>query len=186
MRFVVPIALAVAFVGSVRSADVPRGPDQPKKSAQVTEAMLRNLIGKGHFSDEACQLRKLLEARPIASCHVSFEKSFHHMWMSEGLEVSFDNRSKAVCCFLYAEGLDGHRQYAGELPAKLAFGDSPATVRKNLGAPGEVIDSTKEDGTKESHWSYLSLGLSVRFGSDTADTKAKLELVIIHAVEKAK
>ena len=181
MRFVVPIALAVTFVASVLAADVPRGPDQPKKSAQVTGAMLRDLIGKGHFSDEACKLRKLMVDDPTASYHVSYDKSFFHIWKSEGLDLSFDENSVLVCCFLYAEGLDGHGQYAGPLPAKLVFGDGPAAVRKKLGSPEEVIDSTKEV-----RWCYPSQGLSVEFRADTTDPKAKLEMVVIQAIEKAK
>ena len=181
MRFVVPIALAVAFVASVLSADVPRGPDQPKRSAQVTEQMLRNLIGKGHFSDEACKLRKLMAQDPTAIYFVSLDKTFFHTWKSEGLSLGFDDGSVLTCCFLYAEGLDGHGQYAGPLPSKLAFGDGPAAVRKKLGAPEEVIDTTKEV-----RWDYPSQGLSVQFGADTTDPKAKLEMVVIQAVEKAK
>ena len=182
MRFVVPITLAVAFVASVLSADVPRGPVAPKKSAQVTDNMLRGLIGKGHFSDEACKLRKLIAQDPTATYIVSYDKSFYHTWKSEGLSLSYDDSSVVTCCFLYAEGHEGHGQYAGELPARLVFGDGPAAVRKKLGAPEEVIDSTTDV-----RWCYPSQGLSVQFGgADTTDPKAKLHMVIIEAVEEPK
>jgi hypothetical protein len=167
----------------VTAAPTPRA-DKPRASAKVTVEMLRGLLGKGHFSQEAQNLRELLGSPPTASYHITLGKCFYHSWESEGLDIKFDEDNKVICCFLYGEGLHGYRQYAGEMPAKLAFGDTPADVRKKLGDPEGVVEG---EDTVRAHWQYPSKGLWVDFSvGDTRDAKAKLVLVIIGEVEEAK
>jgi hypothetical protein len=185
LSFILLLAVSGLFAGVCLTAAPVPGADKPTRaSAKVTVEMLRGLLGKGHFSQEAQALRELLVSPPTAIYLTKFEKFFYHNWKDEGISVHYDEESKVANVFLYSEGHDGYRQYAGEMPAKLAFGDTPAEVRKKLGDPEGVVEG---EGAVNAHWQYPSKGLWVNFStSDTWDAEAKLVLVIIGQVEEAR
>ncbi|MGL4555243.1 MAG: hypothetical protein ACRC33_29095, partial [Gemmataceae bacterium] len=111
--------------------------------------------------------------------------SFFNCWLARGVSVQFNQDGQVRTVFLYAEGFDRFGAYRGELPAGLAFGDTPAAVRRKLGDPEETIDG--EPGVVNAVWQYPSKGLAFHYTTaDTRDAKARLCCVVLHRPEAKK
>lgn len=66
------------------------------------------------------------------------DDAFFLSFPGQGVEMLFNQVGVLESVFLFAEGEDGARQFAGDLPEGLRFPMSREGVRKNLGAPQET------------------------------------------------
>lgn len=102
---------------------------------------------------------------------VEKEKSFTAK--DQGIGVSAGTDMLISCVFLYGQGTQGCKQYVGDLPHRLSFGETSAETRKKLGTP-------EKSGRGEAHWDRYNLGsyyLHLQYEND------RLALVTLMAPE---
>ncbi|WP_092051329.1 hypothetical protein [Planctomicrobium piriforme] len=73
------------------------------------------------------------------------DNRFHLQMPMHGLGIVGDFDGRVSTIFFYSEGMDGYRQFAGDLPDELQFQDSKECIHEKLGPPstsggGEAIE----------------------------------------------
>lgn len=121
----------------------------PKDSPRPTVEMLKVAMGKSHLGKEVRAIgRQLGEYPVIRYCAWSLDPSrdtgredtcFYLLWNAKGIEMLFRD-GKLTAVWLYNEGADGRKQYAGELPRGLSFDDDREAIEKKLGKPAGVTE----------------------------------------------
>lgn len=152
---------------------------QPESNTRLDLKTLTALLGKGRNSPEVERLKKMLSEKP-EEASFEFDKVHFYMWKSKGLSLRF-NSEKLTGVLMYAGEIDGFKPYDGELPAKLSFADTRATVEEKLGKP-EVSGG----GGRIPFWVvYKSQGVSIDYiAKDPDDQKNRIRIVGLMPVNK--
>jgi hypothetical protein len=144
-------ALALTSAGS---APVPKLPP-----AQIPFDDVLGLLGKSHLTRRHHEFRLKLGTLPVYNLWDTFDddappdamsNEFRLYFIDSGVEMVFDDVNKCAAVRLTAKSVMGlydgkgkalnpqSAEYAGLLPEKITFSDSPAEVRKKLGDPDRV------------------------------------------------
>ena len=90
---------------------------------------------------------------------VTFEGSYHYIYKSKGIELSFNKNDKLNCIFIYSESSSNNRQYQGELPFSLYFTDTRAEIEKKIGLP----DIKGGEGFIPYYCTWNDLGITITY-----------------------
>lgn len=181
MRFTSFLVVLIGLAGSLSAFQLKGGPGEKKTGYPLTQLVA--LLGKDHFSDEMQQFREKLKGTPVAKYSTYLGKCFYHSWNAEGVSLRFNGENQLECIYLYADGMDGFKEYKGELPAGLSFADNADAVEKKLGRPAEVLGGCGVHCWRE----YPAKGLAVTFQTkDCEDRKARVAWLVLSVPEPEK
>jgi hypothetical protein len=170
MNYLTRLALCLLLGGSVVSVSAQEA-EKARKTIPIAE--LRAALGKDHLSQELFALREVLGFESVATyLDPKLSGGFYNSWPSKGVEMRFDREGKLKHVTLYS----GRKltpdckeaKYTGELPEKLSFDDTMASVRRKLGQPEETFRGfvgTEEDSLPPvcATYNYPSKGIIVCF-----------------------
>lgn len=95
---------------------------------------LENLIGKDINSKEFQNYINTLDESPKISRHLD---RYFYIFKDIGIDFSFTETDTIQAIFLYSEGADDRRQFNGQLPFGISFGDTRKIVERKIGPPDE-------------------------------------------------
>jgi hypothetical protein len=135
-------------------------PGLPVPNASISAETLSNLVGKDQRCEEFQALRQKLGGEPAVN---KFDDCSYESWKDKGVSFAFNQTGVMIGIFLYSEGADQYRQFAGELPGNLSFSDSRAKVREQLGQPASVFEGA---ALRLSLDEYKDQGFTVAYNSE--------------------
>ena len=168
-RFVPALLFLAALLALLPTGGT--GQEQPKTQSRLKT--LVGLLGKDRTSPEIECLFKDLGEKPMVDDESKYEKGgYYYSWKPKGVSLRFVS-GKLATIFLYAEAAAGFKQYEGELPAKLSFGDTRAEVEEKLGKP----EMSGGQGVIP-YWAVYEKGVQVQYVSkDLMDQKNRIHYV---------
>jgi hypothetical protein len=192
MNYLTRLALCLLLGGSVVSVSAQEA-EKARKTISIAE--LQEALGKDHLSQELFALREVLGFESVATyLDPKFPGGFYNSWPSKGVEMYFDRKGKLKHVTLYS----GRKlspdckeaRYTGELPKKLSFDDTMASVRRKLGQPEETFRGfvgSEEDSLPPfcATYDYPSKGILVGFDPrGFADDIALIVRIVVYKPEK--
>jgi len=183
MNYLIRLALCLLLGGSVVSVWA-REAEKARKTIPIAE--LQAALGKDHLSQEIYDLREVLGLKSEAWYgDPMISGGFFSSWPSRGVEMYFDREGKLKHVILFSGRKlspdDKAAKYTGELPEKLSFDDTMASVRRKLGQPEKTYEGflgSVEKGTNSvpGAYDYPSKGIIVGF--DPRGFKDDIALII--------
>ena len=158
-----------------------KGAPKSKEAASIAPAEIQGAFGKDLLSKEIEAIRKKLPEDPVADYgfRSQFENRIKLLWKESGLTLTFDHELQLHAAHFDAGNVPEHSKYAGELPYKLAFSDSPDEVDKKLNNPVEkLVSKTNQAGVSD--WSFPKLGLIIVFGPNKENEPEIRSVVLFH------
>ena len=183
MNYLIRLALCLLLGGSVVSVSAQEA-EKARKTIPIAE--LQAALGKDHLSQEIYDLREVLGFESVATyLDPKLSGGFYNSWPSKGVEMRFDREGKLKHVILHS----GRKltpdckeaKYTGELPEKLSFDDTMASVRRKLGQPEKTYEGflgSVEKGTNSvpGAYDYPSKGIIVGF--DPRGFKDDIALIV--------
>ena len=113
--------------------------------------------------------------------NTEFEDSYHYIYKTKGIELSFDKDDKLKCIFIYSESSSNNRQYQNELPFNINFTDTRAEIENNIGLP----NNKGGGGFINYYCDWDNLGISITYKSKNEyDMNNKIHHITINKIEK--
>ena len=160
----------------------PQTPTLKRLEKSDTPALntLKALLGKRSDRQGMADFRKEMSGSPEVN---KFNDCFYHSWHEQGISFRFDENEILSTIFLYADDVDGFKQYRGELPEELQFSDTREDVENKLGQPKLSGGS----GVIPYWVEYPQKGLGIKYVSkDTEDRRNRISVLTISAAVRDK
>jgi hypothetical protein len=184
MNYLIWLALCLLLGGSVVSVSAQEA-EKARKTIPIAE--LQAALGKDHLSQEIYDLREVLGLETAATYFdpMVLGGGFWHSWPSKGVDMSFDREGKLEYVVLHSGRKlrpdNKAAKYTGELPEKLSFDDTMASVRRKLGQPEKTYEGflgSEKDSRPPvcANYEYPSKGIIVGF--DPRGFKDDIALIV--------
>jgi hypothetical protein len=183
MNYLTRLALCLLLGGSVMGVWAQEA-EKARKTIPIAE--LQAALGKDHLSQEIYDLREVLGLETVAAYFdPMISGGFWHSWPSKGVDMSFDREGKLEYVVLHSGRKlspdDKEAKYTGELPEKLSFDDTMASVRRKLGQPEKTYEGflgSEKDSRPPvcANYEYPSKGIIVGF--DPRGFKDDIALIV--------
>jgi len=138
----------------------------PTQKAKRAPFAIESLLGKSVNDDK---VHDFIKDSPDDVKMSSFPDldAYYYTIKKQGVSLMFNGKDRLTTIFLYSEGVDGYKQFAGMIPHGLRFADTRSDVTKKLGLParsGGGVDSLlgKIPIWDKYHFSVYSLHVSYR------------------------
>jgi hypothetical protein len=103
---------------------------------------------------------------------------YYYDYKSKGIRLVFTRTRRLNIISLYSEGVDGYRQYKGNLPYGLSFQSSRKEIESILGTP-----NMSSEGVSGYQTSYHSKGIDISYNTKRShDMNARMKIISIQTV----
>jgi len=169
-----PMAMLALLISFTPILPQDHGKTEEKPQVKmISAAMLRNVIGQDHRSDDLMRIRSILGLLPLAAYDQG--AVYSNLWFAKGLVITFGEKNEVVSISRFSGENIGAGSafgtYPYELPEKLMFDDSREDIKKKLGKPTRTVGSP---GDLPTVYIYDLKGISVGFSPESKVTSVRI------------